>query len=195
MAVDGGYGAKGRPKFDPAGAFEDWVDLEAVGTFAGDVGNRKVGTAARRAALSSSTTASDQLWDGLEFFETDTGKTYLRDGTTWLNVTPPNVNRTFPLAGAASVSMQLQLRAFHGVTTLGTSGVGEFVYPGGAFPNAVMAAIVQFADADSYRGWNANLRNETVQTLDRVRFIVTDAAGASVPSGTAVPVSVIAVGF
>lgn len=84
MAVDGGYGPKGYPKFDPNGAPEDWVDLEAVGAFAGKVGNRMVGTAAERAALSTSTTVADQLWVGLEFWESDTGDEWRYEAAGWV---------------------------------------------------------------------------------------------------------------
>ncbi|ERG63547.1 hypothetical protein L332_03655 [Agrococcus pavilionensis RW1] len=199
MAVDGGYGPKGRPEFDPNGGFEDWVDLEAVGAFAGDVGNRKVGTAARRAGLSTSTTAADQVWVGLEYRETDTGETFVCTSlspVTWENVTHAKTNTTFALVGTVPGSLErLQFRAFRGVVTLGASGTGEVGYPGGAFPNAVLAAFVDLADADGLRGWNANLRNQTVQNLSTVRFIVTDADGLSVASGTSVPVVVFAIGF
>ena len=98
MAVDGGYGPKGYPKFIPGGGFEDWVDLEAVGQFAAKVGNRVVGTAADRAALSASTTAPDQSWEGLEFYETDTKSTYLYQGAWLLWDSPPVI------FGAASAS-------------------------------------------------------------------------------------------
>lgn len=88
MAVDGGYGPKGYPKFDPNGAPEDWVDLEAVGQFAARVGNRMVGTKAEREALSTSTTVEGQMWNGLEFRETDTGHTYERVGGAWVRTSP-----------------------------------------------------------------------------------------------------------
>lgn len=197
MAVDGGYGPKGYPKFDPNGAPEDWVDLGAVGAYAALVGNRRVGTAAERSLLSASTTAADQAWLGLEFHETDTGLTYRCTGTApiaWVNVTEPNVNSSFAMSGTP-VPARLQVRAFRAEVALGASGVAEVAYPGGAFPNAVLAAIVQIADADGRRGWNANLRNQTVQPLNAVRFIVTDAAGVSVTSGVTVPVVVIAIGL
>lgn len=200
MAVDGGYGPKGRPKFLAGGGFEDWVDLEAVGSYAGDVGNRKVGTAARRAALSTSTAAADQVWQGLEYEETDTGLTWLctaiSPSVAWSVVSRPNINNTtFALVGALSGSARLQIRAFHAIVTLGASGVAEVAYAGGAFPNAVLSAIVQVANADDLRGWNANLRNQSVQRLDLVRFIVTDASGVSAASGTPVPVAVFAIGY
>jgi hypothetical protein len=73
MAVDGGYGPKGYPKFDPNGAPEPWVDLEAVGEYAARVGNRIIGTKAEREALSTSTSAPNQRWLGLTYYETDTG--------------------------------------------------------------------------------------------------------------------------
>ncbi|QUW18901.1 hypothetical protein [Agrococcus sp. Marseille-Q4369] len=71
------YGPKGFPKYGPDSNAELWPKLQEVGEFAGAVGNRRVGTKADRAALSVSTTAAEQAWRGLEFYETDTGITYL----------------------------------------------------------------------------------------------------------------------
>lgn len=88
MAVDGGYGVKGYPKFDPNGAPEDWVDLEAVGQYAALVGNRMAGTRAERNALSSVTTEQKQRWDGLEFHETDTGLDWRYVSGAWRGASP-----------------------------------------------------------------------------------------------------------
>lgn len=192
-----GYGPKGYPKYGPDSNAELWPKLEEVGAFAATVGNRRVGTKAEREALSASTTSEDQASVGLEFFETDTGLTYRCTGVSplaWKNVTEPNVNTTFAMVGTPT-GAGLQVRAFRGVVTLGPSGTGEVAYAGGRFPNAVLGAVVQLADADGRRGWNANLRNQTVQHPDAVRFIVTDASGASVPEGTSVPIVVIAIGL
>lgn len=71
MSVDGGFGAKGNPQFDPDGAVEDWVDFTAVGEYAARVGNRIVGTRAERLALVTSPGAEQKTWEGLEFEQTD----------------------------------------------------------------------------------------------------------------------------
>lgn len=83
MAVDV-YGAKGAPEFLTGSRPDTAVDLTAVGAYAGDVGNRKVGSSARRLALSTAVGAPDQMWPGLEFYELDTGTMYLRLSSTWV---------------------------------------------------------------------------------------------------------------
>lgn len=95
MAVDGGYGPKGYPKFDPLGSPELNVDDEAVGQYAALVGNRKVGTAAQRVALVSDTTAANQAWVGLEFYDTDTGTTWICTSTSPITWRPTRFGGVF----------------------------------------------------------------------------------------------------
>lgn len=64
-------GAKNQPYFLATGAPAIDVDPGLVSDYAAKVGNHKVGLATDRAAL----TGKD-VWDGLSFTETDTGKTY-----------------------------------------------------------------------------------------------------------------------
>jgi hypothetical protein len=78
MAVDL-YGPKNAPRFLPGGAFEDWIDLTAVGEYAAKVGNTRVGTTAERNAA----TGLD-LWEGLEWRDTTNGRTYIRRGSGWV---------------------------------------------------------------------------------------------------------------
>jgi hypothetical protein len=83
-------GTKGEPQFTSTGNNPTFAqDLSDVSTYAALVGNRKVGTAAARTALTGSA-----VWDGLEFAETDTGMVLLRVGGVWL---PARQN----IAGAA----------------------------------------------------------------------------------------------
>lgn len=88
MAVDGGYGVKGFPKFDPLGAPDTAVDLQAVAEYAALVGNRMAGTRAERNALSTLTTEPKQRWDGLEFHETDQGLDWRYVSGAWKGASP-----------------------------------------------------------------------------------------------------------
>lgn len=76
MAVDS-FGSQNQPQFDGTKASNLAADLNAVSNYAAKVGNRKTGTASARAAL----TGAD-VWDGLEFYETDSGDCYVYDATT-----------------------------------------------------------------------------------------------------------------
>lgn len=158
-------------------------------------GNRMAEPSSVRAALTSA-----ERWPGLEFFETDTGRSYrvTADGTGWVETTEPKANTTFGKRGTVpSLVPGLQVRAFSGAVATGASGTVELAYPGGAFPNAVMAVFGDIADADStsFTGWKVTPRNGTVQQLGAARFIVTNAAGARVGSGISVPIDVIAIGY
>lgn len=65
-------GTKNQPQYADTGGSDDAADLSEIANYAAKVGNRKADASSVRTAL----TGSD-LWDGLEFFETDTGRTYL----------------------------------------------------------------------------------------------------------------------
>lgn len=71
MAVDGGYGPRGGPLFDPDGAVDDAFDFGAVGKYAEKVGNRMAGTRAERLALVSTNGVENRYWNGLEFEQLD----------------------------------------------------------------------------------------------------------------------------
>ena len=136
MAVDNGYGEKGYPKFAAGGGFQDWVDLEAVGAFAARVGNRGVGTRAEREALSTSTTAEKQAWEGLEFYETDTKETWLYQAG-WKAYTTPLV-----IVGAASATRPRASYRLHagvvqiiGVQAKPADTYGLFTLPAGFRPS------------------------------------------------------------
>lgn len=73
MAVDE-YGSKNQPLFDGTKAGNTAADENAISNYAALVGNRKVGTGAQRRAL----TGGD-VWDGLEFYETDSGDSFIYD--------------------------------------------------------------------------------------------------------------------
>lgn len=71
-------GTKNQPQYLGTGAPATAADQNEIANYAADVGNRKVKTAAERAALSGA-----DVWDGLEVFESDTGRTYIRIGGGW----------------------------------------------------------------------------------------------------------------
>lgn len=72
-------GTKNQPYFLASGAPAIDVDPGLVADYAAEVGNRKVGTNTERLAL----TGKD-LWDGLEFYETDTNDQYVYEDGSWV---------------------------------------------------------------------------------------------------------------
>jgi hypothetical protein len=78
MAADS-YGPNGEPQFDGSGASADAEDLTLLGEYAAAVGNRRKGSKQQRLTM-----ADKDLITGLEFYETDTGITYLRRGSQWI---------------------------------------------------------------------------------------------------------------
>lgn len=83
MAVDGGYGPKGQPRFLDGGAPDLAVDSNVLGEYAALVGNRKVGTTAERnAALAASNPV--QVWEGLNWYDTTDGFEYQYLSSTWV---------------------------------------------------------------------------------------------------------------
>lgn len=75
MAVDD-RGERNRPIYAGVGAPADAEDLTYLGELATMLGTRRAGTAAQRQALSS-----EWLWEGLDWFETDTGITWRVDAS------------------------------------------------------------------------------------------------------------------
>lgn len=72
------YQEKGRPVFSGNTAPSTAQDLTTVAEYAARVGNRMTGTNAERSQLA--TTGESQRWEGLRFYETDTGEEWLYDG-------------------------------------------------------------------------------------------------------------------
>jgi hypothetical protein len=90
MAHDS-LGAKNQPQYATTGAPASAADMSEVANYAANIGNRRADTDAVRLGL----TGSD-LWNGLEFEATDTGKTWKYAGgwvlifqlpTAWTNFT------------------------------------------------------------------------------------------------------------
>lgn len=77
------WGSQNQPHFADGDAPDFAVDLTQASDYAALVGNRKVGTNAQRVAL----TGAD-VWDGLEFFETDTRGVFLHNGGDWFFGSP-----------------------------------------------------------------------------------------------------------
>lgn len=69
--IDGGYGPKGNPLFDPDGDVDDWTDFAIVGEYAAKVGNRMAGTRSERLELTSNPNVPNRMWNGLEFEQLD----------------------------------------------------------------------------------------------------------------------------
>jgi hypothetical protein len=72
-------GPKNEPNYSGIGAPSDAADMTEIATYAARVGNRRADTSANRTAA----TGAD-LWEGLEWHETDTGLTYLYLSAAWV---------------------------------------------------------------------------------------------------------------
>jgi hypothetical protein len=70
MAHDS-LGTKNQPQYSATGASSQAADLSEVANYAANIGNRRVDTSTVRTGL----TGAD-VWEGLEFEETDTGYVY-----------------------------------------------------------------------------------------------------------------------
>jgi hypothetical protein len=68
--------SKGQPLYNTSP--QTRADLQKAVDFAAEIGNRKIGTASDRDALSG-----NKVWEGLEFYATDERKAYVRDGGLW----------------------------------------------------------------------------------------------------------------
>lgn len=79
MAQDAVTGPKNEPRFSDTGAPDIGVDPTLVAAYAALVGNRKVNTAAARAAATGK-----EVWEGLQWFETDTGSQYAYRSGSWV---------------------------------------------------------------------------------------------------------------
>lgn len=104
-------GSHNEPVYLGSGAPATAADLNEVVAFAKATGNTKSGTAADRAAL----TGAD-VWDGLLFTETDTGRVALRLSGAWIVIS----------SGADSV----HLSGFINLSSASTSpATGSFTLP------------------------------------------------------------------
>ncbi len=74
------FGPKGEPQFKDVDAPDVAVNPTQVAAYAALVGNRKAGTSADRKALTGVA-----VWPGLEYFETDTGSTFVYTAAGWIN--------------------------------------------------------------------------------------------------------------
>jgi hypothetical protein len=83
---------KGQPLYntDP----QTRADLQKSVEFAAEIGNRKVGTAADRDALSG-----NKVWDGLSFWATDERKEWVRDGGAWRPATMLQITESTAASG------------------------------------------------------------------------------------------------
>lgn len=96
MTADGTYGDKNQPHFLDGGAPDLATDSNLISDYAALVGNRKVGTKAQKDALSGK-----NVWEGLEFEETDTGILWKRKSGSWVGGTmvPTRLDATVSTQG------------------------------------------------------------------------------------------------
>lgn len=134
---------KGVPRIEGNPAPTLRADHNALADYVFDVANRKAGTAAERNAL----TGSD-VWPGLEFYETDSGATYLRTATnTWKLVSDFTMaiptgaalpqNGTDTAAPPVGTPLQMKLQYVQ-VGTNGSGVAASKILFGAPFPNACL---------------------------------------------------------
>lgn len=111
MAADS-YGSKNQPHFAETGTPDIAGDPTLVSDYAANVGNRKVGLSSARTALSGS-----DVWDGLQFSETDTKATYLYSvaGGGWLLRSQPLTAWTPTIGNVATSSVYARYKVTDGV--------------------------------------------------------------------------------
>lgn len=121
-------GPKNEPQYSGLGAPADAADMTELGAYAAKVGNRKADTNAAR----TSATGAD-VWEGLEWRETDTGNTYEYTSSSWVVTRSPAAIpvTTFGTNWTAGTSAQVplcyrqgNLIAMFGTVIIGSSGGG-----------------------------------------------------------------------
>ncbi|GGL77022.1 hypothetical protein GCM10009706_14340 [Curtobacterium citreum] len=155
MAADD-YGPKGNGIYSASGASDDGADLTEIAAFAGQVGNRRVGTTAQRNAALTELIGpgSPGVWEGLEWRDTTDGNVYVLSSgawvylfgdTGWLN--PSFVNGGNPGTGndtAGQANPAAQYRRRNGVVSMTgywvptTNSEIQFRLPGGFRPKNTM---------------------------------------------------------
>lgn len=118
MAVDS-RGPRNAPVFSANGASDDAADLTTLGQYAADVGTRRSGTSDERKNLDSA-----WMFDGLEFYETDTKSTYVVDGGAWVQahfysgtLPLPNRSGNYQVVDGAGFRIDDHLRTIEGQLT------------------------------------------------------------------------------
>jgi hypothetical protein len=149
MAVDS-YGDQNQPLFDGTKASNLAADLNAVSNFGAKVGNRKVGTAAARRAL----TGAD-VWDGLEYFETDSGDCYVynSNGKTWAG--------QFAVAPTTSTSGYFTPSSGWAMKSGSNTGV-QYITIGGSSVAQVYVSFYRTSSTTITVPTDGNLKNVTV---------------------------------
>jgi hypothetical protein len=135
MAHDS-LGTKNQPQYSATGASSQAADLSEVSNYAANIGNRRVDTSTVRGGL----TGAD-VWQGLEFEETDTARVYRYLSGAWVltragvsgSVKRSGTALTFPAAGWGGLSTPAYwatdqpaaggLAAFNGVWTAPIAGI------------------------------------------------------------------------
>lgn len=119
-------GPKGQPRFDINDDPDFAADLTTVSEFAAQVGNRKAGTAAERQALSGT-----DSWPGMQFYETDTGVTYVYTSTGAVIAAPvlPRLRMQRP----AAAGIQANAWQSVGMSSNAQEGGGGFTGGGASF--------------------------------------------------------------
>jgi hypothetical protein len=180
MAVDAPLGPKGQPRFSADGAFEDWVDLGAVGDYAAEVGNRKTGTIAERNAL-----PSGKKWEGMEWQDEDGEKdVYVYQSGNFIRRTPFRLSAQpgTMLAGTKpAVGQGIQLQTGSSVVTLNDSGEATVTFPA-AFAHGVLVFLGENGDSTGFRTGNFAL--PYTSSLTQGFFRVYQPSGATAVAGT-----------
>lgn len=90
-------GAKNQPQYAGTGVPADAADLSELGNYAAYVGNRKVGPTsnATTPSLGRTTATGADVWDGLEWFDTDLWVPFVRKGGAWVRQSPSYREFTF----------------------------------------------------------------------------------------------------
>lgn len=131
MAVDS-RGPRNAPVFSANGASDDAADLTTLGQYIADVGTRRTGTKDDRTNLDPA-----WLFDGLEFYETDTKATYVVDGGAWAQahyysgtLAIPNRSGNFQTADGAGFRVDDHARTIEGQLSKVVAGSATAIVAG-----------------------------------------------------------------
>lgn len=173
-------GPKNEPNYSGLGAPADAADLTEVATYAARMGNRRTDTSTNRAAA----TGAD-LWEGLEWQETDTGNTLMYLSGSWvlirssaaILVTTFGTNWTSASPTAATCYRQGNRVDLVGTVLFGASGGG------GSYSNilTVPASVQPPTATQRFLGTTLNSAGAAIE-LVMTSGLISSAAGYNINS-------------
>lgn len=169
-------GSKNEPQYAGAGAPSTAADLTELGVYAALVGNRKALTNAGRLALTGA-----NRWNGLEVYETDTGRSYVWSGAAWIRSAGADmgvINGTTTITipdGSTGADIPFQTQdLIRGLTAYLNPSLYGFT-----------VAVAGWYRLSAYALWDsstAGRRDLQIRVNGTMRYLARDPASASTPA-------------